>query len=180
MKFSELYNSLVAEMSSPWPDYINPVMTIQNRWKDFKDCSTKIEKFTTEYGADIDVYLYDKEPLKRMFFFTEDAPRANINFRVLANGGIEIDEIIKGVPYEFHMSDVFKNYLLKNFSYVISSSFHTNDGFSLYKRLANDPSIKFTVVDSNTEEEIILSNSSELEKFYGKGKHNFVYKIQTK
>lgn len=180
MKFSDLYNALVAEMSAPWPDYVNPITTIQNRWQDYKDFSKKIKKFVTEYGADIDVYLYDKEPLKRMFFFSEDAPRANINFYVLDNGGIEISEVIKGVPYEFHMSDVFTNYLLENFSYVLSSSFHTNAGFSLYARLAKDPAIKFTVVDSNTNEEIILDNPKDLEKYYGKGKSNFIYKIQKK
>jgi hypothetical protein len=177
MEFSELYKMLVGEMSAPWSDYVNPITTVQNRWNEYKAHCKKIKDFFTMYGAKIDVYLYDEEKLKRMFFISEDAPRGNINFYVLENGGIEIYEMIKGVPYEFHMSDVFKNYLLENFSFIISSSFHTKDGFGLYKRLAKDPFIKFTIIDSNTNEEITLENPEDLENYYGKDKQNFLYKI---
>lgn len=178
MQFSELYKMLLTEMSAPWDSYVNPITTIQNKWEEYKNDSEKIIPFKTIYGTEIDVFLYNKHKLKRIFFITNDVPRGNVDFYVLKDGGIEIYETIKGVPYEFHMSDVFKNYLLLNFSYILSSTFHTREGFHLYKRLAKDKDIKLTVLDTNNQIEINLESPEELGNFYGTGKQNFIYKIE--
>ena len=180
MKFSELYNSLVAEMSSPWPDYSNPVRSAHLRWEDCKNKSKKIEGFLSEQFGEVVVFLCIEKDLNKFFFFVDDNLWGVVDTKLLQNGGIQIKETIKCVSFGLYMSDIFKDYFLENFHYILSDSFHTADGFSLYKRLANDSTIKFTVVDDNTNEEIVLNNSDELEKFYGKGKHNFVYKIQKK
>jgi hypothetical protein len=180
MEFHSLYKILVDEMSEPWDSYVNPITTVQNKWQEYKHDSKQIVPFKTMYGTEIDVFLYDKEKLKRLFFITNDVPRGNVDFYLLKDGGIQIYETIKGVPYEFHMSDVFKNYLLLNFSYILSSTFHTKEGFHLYKRLAKDSDIKLTVVDTDKGTEIILNSPDELDNYYGTGKRNFVYKISKK
>jgi hypothetical protein len=99
---------------------------------------------------------------------------------ILRDGGLRIKETVKCVSLGLYLSDIFKDFFLENFLYILSDSYHTSEGFSFYKRLAADPLIQFTVVDENTKEEITLKSSDELDNYYGRKKENFVYKISKK
>lgn len=178
MEFSDLYEMLVGEMSAPWIDYTNPSISANRKWKECEKDSKKIKGFISEQFGQVDVFLCSENDINKFFFFVGDNLWGTVETRLLKEGGIEMREIIKCVSLGLYMFDVFKDYFLENFSYVLSSEYHTKDGFSLYKRLAKDPSIKFTVIDNNTGQQIELKNSDDLNQYYGKGKHNYIYKIE--
>jgi hypothetical protein len=180
MEFSELYKMLVKEMSAPWPDYSNPVKSTHRKWEECKYKSKKIKGFLSEQFGEVDVFLCVEQHSSRFFFFIKDNLWGTVEVSVLRNNGIQIRETLKCNSLGLYMSDVFKDFLLENFSYILSDSYHTSDGFSVYRRLAKDPSIKFTVIDSNTDVEITLENPEDLENYYGRDKQNFIYKIQKK
>lgn len=180
MEFSELYDFLVKEMSSPWPDYTNPAKSVRRKWEECKDNSRKIKGFLSEQFGEVDVFVCSENDINKFFFFVKENLWGTVETRLLQNKGLQIREALKCNSLGLYMSDIFKDYFLENFSFILSGEYHTEDGFTLYKRLAKDPSIKFTVIDSNTNNEIALENPEDLENFYGKGKHNFIYKIQKK
>ncbi len=171
---------LVKEMSAPWPDYTNPIKSTHRKWEECKNTSKKIKGFLSEQFGEIDTFLCKENNTNRFFFFVKDNLWGTVDTQPLQNGGIQIKETLKCNSLGLYMSDVFKDFFLENFSYILSDSYHTEDGFSLYRRLSKDPVIKFTVIDSNTNNEITLENPEDLENFYGKGKQNFIYKIQKK
>lgn len=180
MEFSELYKILVKEMSAPWPDYSNPVKSTHRKWEECKNKSKKIKGFPSEQFGEVAVFLCTENNSNRFFFFVKDNLWGTVDTQLLQYGGVQIKETLKCNSLGLYMSDIFKDYFLENFSYILSDSYHTADGFSLYRRLSKDPVIKFTIIDSNTDEEITLDNPDDLDNYYGKGKHNFVYKIQKK
>lgn len=169
---------LVGEMSAPWPDYTNPVFSANRKWKECEKDSRKIKGFISEQFGQVDVFLCSENDINKFFFFVGDNLWGTVETRLLQEGGIQIRESIKCVSLGLYMSDVFKDYFLENFSYILSDSYHTDDGFSLYKRLAKDSSLKFTIIDDNTKQQIELENPDDLKNYFGKGKHNYIYKIQ--
>lgn len=175
-----MYKFLVGEMSAPWPDYTNPIKSTHRKWEECKNTSKKIKGFLSEQFGEVDVFLCSESNSNRFFFFVKNNLWGTVDTQLLQYGGIQIKETLKCNSLGLYMSDIFKDYFLENFSYILSDSYHTADGFSLYKRLAKDPDIKFTVIDSNTEEEFELENPDNLNSYYDKGKHNFIYKIQKK
>lgn len=169
---------LVGETSAPWPDYVNPASSAYSKWEQFKDDSKKVRGFLSEQFGQVDVFVFSDNHINRFFFFVGDNLWGTVETSLLEDSGIKIRETIKCVSLGLYMSDVFKDYFLENFVYILSDSHHTQDGFSLYKRLARDSSVKFTVIDDDTRQHIPLENPEDLKQYYGKGKHNYVYKIE--
>lgn len=178
MKFSDLYEQIVKEMSAPWEDYVNPIPVAHGKWEECKRRSKKVKGFISEQFGEVDVFLCTENGISSFFFFVKDELWGTVETRILRDSGIQVQETIKCVNLGLYMSDIFKDYFLENFAYILSSSYHTTDGFSLYIRLSRDPSVQFTIVDENTKDEIKLDDPEDLKNYYGKDKKNFIYKIE--
>jgi hypothetical protein len=179
LKFQQFYNTLINEMSVPYSSYVNPESILENKWEEDYDITNDFGEFPTKYGDTVIVKQAISE-VNRFFFFINDTLRGLVEYIPLKDNGIKIKETIKVGELGFYMSDVFTDFLLKNFSYIISDSFHTLEGFGVYKRLIKNSNIIFTVFNKKTNDEIIIDSEEELVSYYGKDKANFLYKIKTK
>lgn len=180
MQFSDLYKMLLGEMSAPWPDFHSPISYAKKKWEFAKDKSRKIPGFVSEQFGEVEVFLHTENHVNNFFFCVDDNLWGIVEASILRDGGLRIKETVKCVSLGLYMSDVFKDFFLENFLYILSDSHHTSHGFSLYKRLASDPIIQFIVVDENTKEEMTLNSPDELDNYYGRKKENFIYKISKK
>jgi hypothetical protein len=166
-------------MSTPFTSYVNPGAVLDDKWEEDKDISTDFDSFKTKYG-DLVLVKSCISDLNRFFFFVNDTLRGLIEYVPIEDEGILVKETINVGSLGFYMSDIFKNFLLKHFRYILSDSYHTVEGFGVYKRLLKDSEIDFTVVDKNTKAEQKPETEEDLVKYYGKGKSNFIYRIQLK
>lgn len=169
---------LLSEMSAPWPNFSNSIKYAHKKWENSKNESRKIEGFLSEQFGEVEVFLHTENDINQFFFFISDNLWGIVEAQLLKDGGLRIKETVKCASLGLYMSDVFKDFFLENFSYILSDSYHTESGFSLYKRLAKDSDIKFSIMDIDAKTEIILDNPENLKNYYGRGKDNFIYKIE--
>jgi hypothetical protein len=174
--FDNFYKKMIEEMSSPFSSYVNPGGILDDKWEEYKNSVEHFYNFKTRYGDFVEVknVMLDR---KIFFLFVNETLRGLIQYEPLQNNGVKIKETIKVGELGFYMSDVFKDFLLKVFSYILSDSYQTKEGFSVYKRLSNDKEVLFSILDLKTNNEISLNSSEELQNYYGIRKNNYLFKI---
>lgn len=179
MKFEAFYKKMIEEMSSPFSSYVNPGLSLEEKWKEDKDYAQDFFDYKNKHGDVIHVKNSHNDR-NIFFFFVNSSLRALIQYEPLQNNGIKIKETLKAGEYGLYMSEIFKDFLLSFFSYILSDNYHTKEGISVYKRLVKEQDLVVLVLNIKTQQETLITNPQDIDSYYGVDKSEFVFKVSKK
>lgn len=175
--FKELltYQSIYAKHINDSPEKFNKL------WNKNKNISKYIGNFELQ-GIILNIYLIQLGDILEIYMFddTNEYILIFLNFFLEPNGGISIEYVWKRGATGINMSDIFSEFLLSHFKYILSDNTHTFRGLHIYQRLVNDPAIKVTVIDQLEHIEIPIMPNTSIQSYWGPEdrKFHYIFKIE--
>ena len=175
----DVRNNILLEMSQR----IDPIKLDNSayfkRWEAIKQKTQEMPDVLEIYGNALNVHYLLNANICEFFFLLDNRLVFQVTAEILDDSGVEIIESCKFGASGMFMSDIYKHFLLKHFSYILSDMYHTDRGFAIYSILSKDDELITTIVDVDNNTEFPLDKPDDIRKYFGgDDKAQYVYKVK--
>ncbi len=168
-------------MSERIPDIKIDINKIRKDWEAVKHRATLLETATI-MGVELDVYMTKSSDFYELFFMYDDDGNdiiaLYVSFHSLPDDGIQMHTVTRVLSKGIFMHILYRDYLLKNFKYILSDDTHTSGGFGIYQRLADYPDLKVSVLKNGevVEDDV---NALEMKKYWGGPEYrDYIFRVE--
>jgi hypothetical protein len=176
----KIRNNLLFEMSVKIPTI---KVDHSKHFKYWESVKNKTEYLGERYvnGVKVNIHCLHYGDIVEFFILIEDRLIFYIVGEIIHGNGIEMLESYKYGACGIFMSDVYKDFILDIFPFILSDIYHTKSGFSVYARLADEENIRVTIVDTSENKEFSLEKPEDIKEYFGgEDKARYVYKVAKK
>jgi hypothetical protein len=176
MNFKTHFYQMLLEM----PQRITSKIKIDARVEHIYEWAEEIEEIQIN-GIDLGVWqMKDRDDIK-LWFIHNDQILVELAFTLFGQG-VQENLVIQGITAGKGMArEIYVGYLLNKFSFILSDTTMTDQGFGFWKKLWKEykSNFKFYIYDMKNKTKVWIKDGSQMDEVFGpeKDKHDFKFVI---